>query len=139
MGLIQKVNQNLNVCSENPQKSIYYLTYNENIPYYDVSFTNGIYFYENSIIQSGKIFKGILSSSVEKYVDFRNGGCLQILFNQNNQITLDKNNFSFQIYESREFKYEIKDDSTKNNRVNVILSSNWFQINKFYFDKIEQK
>ena len=139
MGLVQKVNQNLNVCSENPQKSIYYLIYNENIPYYDVSFTNGIYFYENSNIQSGKFFKGILSSSVEKYVDFRNGGCLQILFNQNNQITLDKNNFSFQIYESREFKFEIKDDLIKNNRVNVILSSNLFQINKFYFDKIEQK
>ena len=135
---VEKINVEHRICTTNPQKKIYLLRYNENKPYYDVSFTNNVYFYDNSILQSGRVFKGQLYSSSEKYIDFKNGGCLQIIFQQNNKIPLMLNRDLFQIFESREFNFEIKDNSMKNNRVNIILSSDLFEVDKFYINNTLQ-
>ena len=134
------ISENFKICTKNPIIGLYYLNYNSNNPYYDVSFNNDNNFYNNSIKQTGKIFKGKMDSSSQLLVNFSSGGCLQILFFQNENILLKKNLlFSFQIFQTREFIFEINDNEMKDNRVNIILTSDFFEIDKVLIDNKIQK
>ena len=134
------ISENFKICTKNPIIGLYYLNYNSNNPYYDVSFNNDNNFYNNSIKQTGKIFKGKMDSSSQLLVNFSSGGCLQILFFQNENILLKKNLlFSFQIFQTREFIFEINDNEMKDNRINIILTSDFFEIDKVLIDNKIQK
>ena len=81
-----------------------------------------------------------MDSSSQLLVNFSSGGCLQILFFQNENILLKRNLlFSFQIFQTREFIFEINDNEMKDNRINIILTSDFFEIDKVLIDNKIQK
>ena len=61
--LLLIISENFIICIKNPIIGLHYLNYNSNNPYYDVSFNNDNNFYNNSIKQTEKIFKGKMDSN----------------------------------------------------------------------------